>query len=472
MPGPIEPLRSQASCGKGLVILITGLALACSDSAVGPVEFRATPEVVTGEHHACYLGPTGQVWCWGSNREGQLGDPALDPSVVAQSGSPVKVSGDVEFTTIAAGGFHTCGLDPDGVAYCWGAGAMGQLGIGPTPVCLRANGTEFPCALTPMPVSGNHTFVGIGAGYGSTCGLTRAGAVYCWGLNFRAQLGATSGELCGTRECATRPLRAAAGYTFTELWVGFWHVCGRDASGGLRCWGDNQLAEFGDGTVAAAGVLAPAPGVDGISVRTMAPGSGHSCALDDDQRAWCWGTENTTGALGTGTKDGSMVPAPVAPVLAAGRAWTHIAVSGANNRLGHSCGLDDTGAAYCWGAGDRGQLGGFASASCVFVTSRYACSLEPTAVQTTVTFVRLALGNGFSCGITAEPWIYCWGRNDRGQLGTATLDMCFALDAGPDVPCSRTPIRVSDPTVSAGSATASFSTVTPEDATVRQTPAR
>jgi alpha-tubulin suppressor-like RCC1 family protein len=87
------------------------------------------------------------------------------------------VTGSLTFSSLSAGGLHTCGL-VSGVAYCWGRNAFGQLGVGDT--LDRA---------TPTPVAGDLAFSSLSAGYEHTCGVTTAGAAYCWGRNLEGQLG-------------------------------------------------------------------------------------------------------------------------------------------------------------------------------------------------------------------------------------------------------------------------------------------
>lgn len=84
----------------------------------------------------------------------------------------VPVSGGGTFTLLAAGQTHVCALDPSGAAFCWGSDAAGQLG----------NGVTGGAYKTPVPVSGGTAFKALAAGASHTCGLTMAGAAYCWGV--------------------------------------------------------------------------------------------------------------------------------------------------------------------------------------------------------------------------------------------------------------------------------------------------
>ena len=134
-----------------------------------------------GFSHSCALTATGAAYCWGTGAYGELGSP------VVESPAPIAVvvpAGETGFTSLAADGNHTCGLSTTGAAYCWGRNSDGQLG----------NNTTVD-APTPAVVSlpdGVTGFVRIAAGDTHTCALTSTGAAYCWGENFRGQVGDNS----------------------------------------------------------------------------------------------------------------------------------------------------------------------------------------------------------------------------------------------------------------------------------------
>jgi alpha-tubulin suppressor-like RCC1 family protein len=143
--------------------------------------------------HVCALTPTGAAYCWGPNGSGQLGT-----GDTVTSARPVAVAGGHLFTVISAGSAHTCGLATTGAAWCWGTNWAGQLGVGDAP---DQCGT-FGCALAPVAVPGNLRFTTVTGGTFHTCGAT-ADWAYCWGLNVDGEFGTGfAGPLSGLARVA------------------------------------------------------------------------------------------------------------------------------------------------------------------------------------------------------------------------------------------------------------------------------
>jgi hypothetical protein len=141
-------------------------------------------DVRVGPDFACGLTVEGDVWCWGKNRGGVMGDTTAIP----ESPIPVRAPiGALRFhangtgETFGVGSLHACGLTSGGQAYCWGRGAEGALGSGSTAY-----------APAPVAVAGGHRFRALTVGALFTCGITPYGAGYCWGLNDYGALGIPS----------------------------------------------------------------------------------------------------------------------------------------------------------------------------------------------------------------------------------------------------------------------------------------
>lgn len=129
----------------------------------------------TGDHLCALIQEV--AWCWGQNRQGQLGD-----STWTRRNEPTAVVGGLKFYQLTAGPVHTCGITPAGKAYCWGEDHVGQLGTGDRE--YRGQGQPWP-----LEVYGGLPFTQIVAGGTHTCALEVGGRAYCWGDNRQSQIG-------------------------------------------------------------------------------------------------------------------------------------------------------------------------------------------------------------------------------------------------------------------------------------------
>lgn len=251
--------------------------------------------VAAGAEHTCALTTVGGVKCWGYNAFGQVGD-----GTTTSRSTPVDVSGLSDVTVIASGGYFSCALTSAGGVKCWGDNALGQLG----------NGATIDQSM-PVDVTGLTSGVSaIGAGAdGHACAVTEAGAVKCWGNNQFGQLGERGGCLT---PCVTPVGVEGLASGISAVVAGYFHTCALTTAGRIKCWGDNQFGQLGDGRVC--GIRCGAP-VDVIGLASaaavIAAGSDHTCARTDGGPVLCWG-DNSYGQLGDRGACGAVCDAPVA----------------------------------------------------------------------------------------------------------------------------------------------------------------
>lgn len=188
---------------------------------------RGVSRVAAGGDHTCALLPLGgstDLFCWGDNRFGQLGDGTRIIKTFIPAEPVVRGASGV-----AAGFRHGCLLAP---AECWGEGDEGQLGTG--------NALD---ALVPVRVAGEPDLVSLSAGRAHTCGVGAGGTARCWGRAAEGQVGiAEAGEI------VPEPAEVAGGLVFDRVSAGGLHTCGVTAAGEAFCWGDNRSGQLGDGT--------------------------------------------------------------------------------------------------------------------------------------------------------------------------------------------------------------------------------
>lgn len=138
--------------------------------------------VATGFGHVCIISDSSQLYCWGSNFNGELGDGTQTASY-----TPKLIADQIKFVDIAASQGITCGITNIGTAYCWGESNKGALGDGHSkqsnvPVLVQAPEVKF--SKLHVYNSGNgHSLDG------SVCATTSLGKAYCWGDNHLGELG-------------------------------------------------------------------------------------------------------------------------------------------------------------------------------------------------------------------------------------------------------------------------------------------
>jgi alpha-tubulin suppressor-like RCC1 family protein len=358
-------------------------------AAVAVAAPLAFSTVSAGGSHTCGLAADGRVYCWGDNEFGQLGDGTR-----TNHSSPKAVSGTLRFVQVSAGAYHTCAVTADNRAYCWGNIENGRLG------------TTVGDGLTPA-VAGGRRFVRVRAGTYHTCAVNPYNVAFCWGKK-------AFGELGGGDNYIT-PVRVAGGLSFRSVIAGGGFTCGVTTGNKGYCWGYNLDGAVGDGT--RINRNKPTAVAGGLSFKSVVAGGGliadaqgtevdetHACGLTTDNLAYCWG-QGSNGQLGDGTTTGSRVR----PVRVVG--GLHFGQVIAGYYL--SCGVTTTKVAYCWGRGDSGQRGDG--------STTYGRS-SPTKVAGGLLFAGVSAGpvGSHTCGITTGNKIYCWGDNAFGQLGDGT----------------------------------------------------
>ncbi len=231
--------------------------------------------------------------------------------------------------------------------------------------------------------------------------------------------------LWGGTTTATSPAAgpSAPGGAWTQLSSGFGHTCGL-AGGKAYCWGLNDQGQLGTGSTAnsdapvAVATETPSDGTDqpaippvsalspGATLVQIAAGWKHTCALDNGGRAYCWGS-NTHLQLGADTPSSSTLPVAVPEAQNSPPTttvtWIAITAGGA-----HNCALDSAGAVWCWGDNSAGQLG---------AASPPTSSSTPVKATNVPKLLSIGAGEAHTCGRTGVGQVYCWGRNNSGQLG-------------------------------------------------------
>jgi hypothetical protein len=169
-----------------------------------------------------------------------------------------------------------------------------------------------------------------------------------------------------------------------------------------------------------ASAVAATAEVEGWRVKFISSSGGdHFCAIDLEDRAWCWG-DNRAGQLGDGTRTGSTQPNHAQPSYAQPtRVATDVVFTSISTGVWHTCGMAVSRQIYCWGSGNSGALGDGTR------TDR----LTPTAVAAPAgtTFSSVVVNYQKSCAVSDAGGAYCWGENRRAALGTGSTAEVLAV---------------------------------------------
>lgn len=266
-------------------------------------------------------------------------------------------------------------------------------------ICVACVAITSSCGASPSRQSSSTGANGkIAAGAGHTCALTKAGGVKCWGFNESGQLGD------GTTTDQHTPVAVSdlAGGVIA-LGAGSDHSCALRSSGGVTCWGWNELGQLGDGTKTDRHRPVEVSGLAG-GVIAIAAGGTHSCALTAARTVKCWGG-NDSGQLGDGRACGTVCLTPVS-VSGLERGVGAIAAGGR-----HTCALTRTGGVMCWGSNCCAQRGDG-------TRTRRNTPVPVSGLARGVT--AITAGENHTCALTSAGEVKCWGWNKFGQLGDGT----------------------------------------------------
>ncbi len=283
-------------------------------------------EVTAGGMHTCALLETGEIYCWGNNEHGQIGDGTRE-----ERPTPVAVKGIEDAVSVSAGDSHTCALLKSGGVKCWGYNTFGQIGDGSTEDRIEP--------VNVQNLSGS--VKNISSGYFHTCAVLSSGSLFCWGFNYAGQLGGGADkeklpvEVNGLN---TEVLSVSAGHN---------HTCALMKNGGVKCWGANSSGQVGDGTMSERREPTDVTGLSSV-VKKISAGGSHTCALLETGDINCWG-DNDRGQIGDNSTSNRPKPVRVE--------WTDSGFIAVEAGGKHTCALLKSGGVVCWGDNSDKQVG-------------------------------------------------------------------------------------------------------------------
>ena len=303
--------------------------------------------------------------------------------------------------------------------------------------------TRPPDQVRPVDL-GERTVVETDGGQEFSCVLLDDGAVRCWGFQTLGPvIGVPSSgdQRIGDDEEPTTIPAVDLGGRATAIAAGNAHVCALLEDGSVRCWGEARFGQLGYGNVEDIGddetpAQAGAVPVGGAVVAITAGGN-HTCAILDTGDVRCWGERDAITGRGASVATPTTTPnvgddelASAGPIADLGGADA-IAVSAGGIA---TCALVTGGDVWCWGSGDGANNS----------TGIGRAIFDPTEMDLGGrTAASLSVGNEHACVLFDDGQLYCWGENDKGQLGYGNTDEIGDGGIGtPESPLSGGPVDV------------------------------
>jgi|GEM_PF-6191841 len=346
-------------------------------SGHGGTAFDNAPLAI-GFAHACVVRSTGAADCWGEGYSGQLGH-GQDQRVW----SPVTVSkpSNMNFTSLAAFRYSTCGIMDNGYLYCWGENSHSRLGDG------TSDSRNTPGLVSLPPTE---RVVAVSMGYYHTCAITEDRELWCWGRDSYGELGYEATSVTSNQPFPVQ-IQAPKNMTVRAVSAGQYFTCIITQVRDVWCTGYNYQGQLGDAssTDRHSFVRTGLPG--GYEVISLSSGWAHSCAIIETGDVYCWGRGNN-GQLGDGNSTSRTIP--IQATLPANRTATSLALG-----MTHTCALLDDGNVTCWGDNSLNK----APSDLAMPSGRYA--------------VSITADEHHNCMVLDDNSVRCWGYRDQGRMG-------------------------------------------------------
>ena len=326
-------------------------------------DFTPTGEIApiaAGSNHSAAVTKDGDLYMWGSNGGGRLGNGSRTNSY-----TPVKIMKNV--AAVSLGDEHSAAVTKDGSLYMWGYNRYGQLGNGST--------TD---SYTPIKIMENVTAVSLG--YYHSAAVTKDGSLYMWGANYCGQLGN------GSTTDSYTPIKIMENVATVSL--GDYHSAAITKDGSLYMWGNNYFGQLGNGSTT--NISTPVKIMENVAMVSL--GYNHSAAVTKDGSLYMWGN-NYSGQLGNGSTTNRSTPVKIMEKVAA--------VSLGGN---HSATITKDGGLYTWGNNYFGQLG----------NGSIKNSYTPIKIMSNVVS---SAGGSHTIALKKNGTVYTWGDNEYGELG-------------------------------------------------------
>ncbi len=298
-----------------------------------------------------------------------------------------------QIEAVGVGSGFACAVEASGEVWCWGDGTWGQLGNG-----------ETQSSVVPVAVSGISNAIDIAVGQYHACAVETNGDVKCWGRGAKGQLGDSTNNNRSEPVALYTSHLGSEDVTAVKVVAGNEHTCALLETGKVMCWGDNLNGQVGETCGESSYCAQPwlVPGAE--HVVEIDAGVAHNCLIDEGAAVKCWGP-NGHGQLGDGTYQ--LRRDAVMPVVGLPLGAEELGLAGYS-----SCVTSQGGVVDCWGNNTYGTLGNGQTGSASPVPLRSSLAVDAS---------KLDMGVYHGCSLQAVGNLWCWGRNNAGQVGDGSV---------------------------------------------------
>lgn len=416
-PGTDAVLDDPVTTGPQAALATPDAEVPQAAAALGIGQGAQALRISRGIEHSLYVDGAGQVWAWGSNARGQLGNGTFVSSTVPVRVDQTGVLAGVRVVQVVAGAEHSMALGADGRVFTWGSSAGGVLGDGgttnrPSPVVVR--GLLDGRRIVQIEAGGLGTNFTGGASADRSFAVGDDGRLFAWGSGTHGALGtgATSGSqlvpaLVGGALTSLRVVQVSTSQLTTVALTD---------DGRIFTWGERRSGSFGNGnqaddTIAVPTALSMTGVIAGSKIVQVSAGKLRTTALSDTGELFTWGA-GANGALGTGSMTNALVPVRVDSTLLRARGIVPAQVSSGYDTVGV---LGTGGELVAWGRGDNGQFGNGTTTS-----SALPVGLDPAGVLSGVRIVQYSQRYQGALVLTDDGRLFSWGFGALGNGTTAT----------------------------------------------------
>ena len=354
----------------------------------------------------------GQLYVFGENNDGQLGNAAGNGSTSANP-SPSQLSVPAatgQLVQVATAKDHSLLLTSSGQVFSFGDNYYGQLGN-----TTNANNSAVSANPDPTLVALPGPAAQVAAGDQFSLVLLSNGQLYAFGANQEGQLGNNNND-ASIANPAPALVNLPGGATVSQIAAGDDFSLALTTSGELYAFGDNEYGQLGNTTNNATTAANPAPTLVALPagrVTQIAAGFDYGLVLSSTGQVFAFG-DNEYGQLGNPSNSGTTSPNPSATqVSLPGSAGPAVQVAAGGY---HSLVLTSSGQVFAFGDNDYGELGSAANNGMTAANPSPALVKLPAGAGPAA---RVAAGFDDSLVLTTAGDVYAFGNNEFGQMGTS-----------------------------------------------------